>query len=185
MLGFNLAAIAVPLVAAVLAITTLPWMQAVLFTILTGLSTALAIGDFHHRHLADSLVIALAGIGLAASPVSFVTTPTDAVIGGLAGGAAFWLVALGYRRFRGVDGLGFGDVKLAAAIGLWLGWQPLAHAVLLACALTAGHAVFTHRRAIGVSGASNCTSIRKVRFPLGAYLTVATVILWYVRAWLV
>jgi leader peptidase (prepilin peptidase)/N-methyltransferase len=58
----------------------------------------------------------------------------DHVIGALTGGAGFWLVREAYWRLRGREGLGLGDVKLAAAAGAWTGWQDLTNVVLVAAA---------------------------------------------------
>src|SRR5262249_1357537 len=61
------------------------------------------------------------GVALAGGPVS----PRDAALGALAGGGILWLVAWGYERFTGVEGLGLGDVKLLAMIGAFVGWPPI------------------------------------------------------------
>ena len=82
----------------------------------------------------DSTSALLAGTGLAASLLlgspSFVT----ALIGMVAGFVALEAVRLLYRRWRGRDGIGRGDPKMFAAIGAWVGWEPLP-AVLLGAAL--------------------------------------------------
>ncbi len=57
------------------------------------------------------------------------------IIAALLGMAVFYAISWAYRRTRGRDGLGLGDVKLAGAAGAWLGWQPLPDVVLLACAV--------------------------------------------------
>ncbi|RYD55496.1 MAG: prepilin peptidase [Sphingomonadales bacterium] len=73
--------------------------------------------------------LALTGLALGAEPLP------DRLIGGLAGFAALWLVAAGYRHLRGREGLGGGDPKLFGAIGCWLGWQALPMVLLAACAV--------------------------------------------------
>jgi leader peptidase (prepilin peptidase)/N-methyltransferase len=94
----------------------------------------LAAIDARDFWLPDELVAALA-LGGAVSAIWFVPAPADRVIGGLAGFATLWLVATGYRWWRGREGLGGGDAKMLGAIGLWLGWR-LLPAVLVIAGMT-------------------------------------------------
>jgi leader peptidase (prepilin peptidase)/N-methyltransferase len=59
------------------------------------------------------------------------------VIGAAAGYLLLWLVYWGYRLFTGKDGMGYGDFKLLAALGAWLGWYMLPLIVLLSSAVGA------------------------------------------------
>src|SRR5207244_12150100 len=61
--------------------------------------------------------------------------PADALLGVLSGGGVLWTVAWGYERWTGVEGMGYGDVKLLAMIGAFLGWQAVP-AVLVVASLT-------------------------------------------------
>lgn len=104
----------------------------------------LAILDARHLWLPDRLSLALGLGGLALGGMLFDVPLSGQLIGGLAGFASLALVASIYRRLRGFDGLGAGDPKLLAAIGLWTGWQALplillgASLIGLAAALAAG-----------------------------------------------
>ena len=111
--------------------------------------------------LPDIVTLPLLALGLA---VSWLLPDKDLAghaIGALCGAAAFFLIAEIYRRTRGRDGLGMGDVKLAGAAGAWLGWQALPSVVLLAsCAglvwvgvgvLRRGKAVLEERIPFGVA----------------------------------
>lgn len=69
------------------------------------------------------IVLALLGI----SPVSL----QDAVIGAVAGYLSLWLVYWGFKLLTGKEGMGYGDFKLLAALGAWLGWQSLPLVILL------------------------------------------------------
>jgi leader peptidase (prepilin peptidase)/N-methyltransferase len=57
----------------------------------------------------------------------------DHLAGSLAGYGVLALVAWGFRRLRGQEGIGMGDAKLMAAAGAWLGWQALPSVLLLGC----------------------------------------------------
>ena len=98
-----------------------------------------AVLDAEHHWLPDPLTLALAIAGLLVGGVATGASLVDRLIGGAAGFLALWLIAQGYRRFRGREGLGAGDPKLFGAIGLWTGW-PALPAILLIAAL-AGLAV--------------------------------------------
>lgn len=90
--------------------------------------------DWRHFWLPDRLVLplALGGLGLGGL---LGASLTDRLIGGLVGFAALSLVSIIYRRTRGREGLGRGDPKLLGAIGLWLGWTPLAPLLAVAAGL--------------------------------------------------
>lgn len=90
--------------------------------------------DWRHMWLPNRLVLPLALGGLAFGGVLGASL-IDRIIGGVAGWAALSLLSLTYRLARGREGLGRGDPKLLGAIGLWLGWAPLAPVLALAAAL--------------------------------------------------
>ena len=90
--------------------------------------------DWRHLWLPDPLVLPL-GLGGLAFGGLLGASLVDRIIGGLTGWAALSLVLLTYRLVRGREGLGQGDPKLLGAIGLWLGWVPLAPVLAVAAAL--------------------------------------------------
>lgn len=90
--------------------------------------------DWRHLWLPSRLVLPLAIGGLALGGLLGASL-MDRIIGGLAGWAVLGLLSLTYRLARGREGLGRGDPKLLGAIGLWLGWAPLAPVLALAAAL--------------------------------------------------
>src|SRR4029450_12255062 len=90
--------------------------------------------DWRHFWLPDRLVLPLAIGGLVFGGL-LGTSLVDRLIGGLAGWAVLGLLSLAYRSARGREGLGLGDPKLLGAIGLWLGWVPLAPVLAIAAAL--------------------------------------------------
>jgi leader peptidase (prepilin peptidase) / N-methyltransferase len=88
--------------------------------------------DLDHRFIPDEVSLPGILVGLAASFVPWVATPLEAALGAAIGGGFLWLVAWGYERATGVEGMGFGDVKLLAMIGAFLGWQALPTVVVVA-----------------------------------------------------
>ena len=95
---------------------------------------ALAVLDYAAFWLPNVLTLTLALGGLAQGLLTGIRPPLDErLIGGAAGFAALWLVAMAYRAVRGRHGLGGGDPKMLGALGLWFGWQMLPMIVLLAC----------------------------------------------------
>lgn len=94
----------------------------------------LAAIDVACLRLPDILTLPLIGAGLGLAALLPGRPVLDHVAGAAAGWGALAALALIYRRWRGVDGVGLGDAKLLAAAGAWLGWRPLPSVVLIACA---------------------------------------------------
>ncbi len=99
---------------------------------------ALASLDLVAFWLPDRLTLLLAATGLASAALGIDPPLSERLIGGIAGFGTLWLVAFGYRRIRGRDGMGGGDPKLFGAIGLWLGWQMLPAVLLIASMIGLG-----------------------------------------------
>ena len=107
-----------------------PWLIFMLYGSFTLL--ALAVIDLDTTLLPDDLTYPLLWAGLLAavlgiSPVSL----SDAVIGAMAGYLALWSLYWVFKLLTGKEGMGYGDFKLLAALGAWLGWQYLPVVVLL------------------------------------------------------
>lgn len=121
--------------------------------------------DLQHQILPNEITLPGIAVGLAASAVA---PPgiRDAAIGAVAGGGILWLIAWGYERLRKVDGLGFGDVKMLAMIGAFLGWK-LMLLTLVAASLT-GSLCAVALMAAGRAGFQS-------KLPLGTFLALAAV----------
>jgi leader peptidase (prepilin peptidase)/N-methyltransferase len=93
---------------------------------------ALTMIDFDTTLLPDDLTYPLlwAGLLLAVTGISPVSL-NDAVIGAAAGYLALWSVYWTFKLLTGKEGMGYGDFKLLAALGAWLGWQFLPLVILL------------------------------------------------------
>ena len=104
------------------------------------------------------LLLALAGVRVGEASLA------DAVIGAVAGYLALWSVYWGFRLATGKEGMGYGDFKLLAALGAWLGWQALPQIILLSSLVGAvsGLALIALRR-----------QERSAPMPFGPYLAVA------------
>jgi leader peptidase (prepilin peptidase)/N-methyltransferase len=133
---------------------------------------ALAALDVAALWLPDRLTGTLAVAGIIAGFAGIDPPWLDRAIGGVVGFAALWLVAAGYRRVRGRDGMGGGDPKLFGAIGLWLGWRMLPAVLLIASLVGLGVVLLARLRGTTVE--------RDTQLPFGALLAVAAYPAWLV-----
>jgi leader peptidase (prepilin peptidase)/N-methyltransferase len=92
---------------------------------------ALAFIDLDTTLLPDSLTLPLVWLGLLFNLFATFTTLQSAVIGAMAGYLGLWLVFWAFKLVTGKEGMGYGDFKLLAAIGAWLGWELLPVTILL------------------------------------------------------
>ena len=95
---------------------------------------ALAVIDARHLVLPDALTLPLIPAGLLVVAIAVPDRLAAHLIGAAAGLAVPAAVRVLYRRVRGREGLGLGDVKLLAAAGAWVGWQGLPWLLLIAAA---------------------------------------------------
>lgn len=111
--------------------------------VVTWFLIALTFIDVDTQLLPDNLTLPLMWLGLAASlwgPAVDSPLPVDtrsAIIGALAGYLSLWSVYHFFRVATGKEGMGYGDFKLLAALGAWLGWTALLPIVLLSAAVGA------------------------------------------------
>jgi leader peptidase (prepilin peptidase)/N-methyltransferase len=134
--------------------------------------------DADHQLLPDSLTLPLLWLGLLASlghdPASvhaLPVAPTDAIIGAVAGYLFLRGVFHAFKLLTGKEGMGFGDFKLFAALGAWLGWQMLPLILLLSAAVGA---------AVGIALIVFRKQGREVPIPYGPYLAGAG---WIAMMW--
>jgi leader peptidase (prepilin peptidase)/N-methyltransferase len=112
--------------------------------VLTWFLIALTFIDIDHQLLPDSLTLPLVWMGLLLSlwgpQDAGLPTPVDmrsSIIGAIAGYLSLWSVYHLFRLLTGKEGMGYGDFKLFAALGAWLGWKMLLPIILFAAAVGA------------------------------------------------
>lgn len=105
--------------------------------LLTWTLIALAFIDLDTQLLPDTLTLPLLWLGLLFALVGGFTDLRSAAIGAMAGYLALWSVFWGFKLVTGKDGLGYGDFKLLAALGAWMGWAALPQVILLSSVVAA------------------------------------------------
>jgi leader peptidase (prepilin peptidase) / N-methyltransferase len=128
---------------------------------------ALAFIDLDTFYLPDSITLPLLWAGLLFNLGGAFTDIRSAVIGAAAGYLALWAVFWTYKLVTGKEGMGYGDFKLLAAIGAWLGWKMLPLTILLSSFVGA---------VVGVSLIALTRQGRNVPIPFGPYLALAGLI---------
>lgn len=121
--------------------------------VLTWFLIALTFIDLDHQLLPDSLTLPLLWAGLLLSlwgPGSAGTAiPVDvrsSIIGAIAGYLSLWSVYHLFRLVTGKEGMGYGDFKLLAALGAWMGWKMLIPIILVAAIVGAVVGILTLKR---------------------------------------
>ncbi|MEZ5504212.1 MAG: A24 family peptidase [Halioglobus sp.] len=132
--------------------------------LLTWSLVALTMIDIDHQLLPDDITLPLLWLGLLFNLDATYVSLSDAVIGAMAGYLILWSVYQGFRLLTGKEGMGYGDFKLLAALGAWLGWQMLPEIILVSSLVGAvcGIALMLVKR-----------RGREIPIPFGPYLAVA------------
>lgn len=115
---------------AVLATFGFTWLglAAALFT---WLIVALTFIDYDTKLLPDQLTLPLLWLGLIVNFNHSIVPLTDALLGAVCGYLFLWSTFWAFKLVTGKEGMGYGDFKLFAALGAWLGWQALPSIILL------------------------------------------------------
>ena len=136
-------------------------LYAVFFTLML---IALAGIDVREKLLPDQMTLPLLWVGLIANLNGFFVPLPDAVLGTIAGYLALWSVYWLFKLMTGKEGMGYGDFKLLAALGAWLGWQMLPLVILLSSIVGALVGIF-----MIILGGKD----RNVQIPFGPFLAAA------------
>jgi len=103
-------------------------LQTAAVLLLTWSLIALSIIDFDHQILPDQITLPLMWLGLLLSALKSSVLSVnvhDAIFGAAFGYLSLWLVYHAYKFLTGKEGMGYGDFKLLAALGAWMGWKML------------------------------------------------------------
>jgi len=100
-------------------------------TLFVWFTIALAFIDQETGLLPDDLTLPLVWLGLLVNLYGAFVPLADAVIGAVSGYLALWLIYQGYKLLTGKEGMGYGDFKMNAAVGAFLGWKILPLVILL------------------------------------------------------
>lgn len=152
--------------------------EAAMAIVMTFALVPISLIDADTQLIPDSIVIPLMWIGLlmslfhpmAGSETLFIA-PKDAIVGAIAGYLSLWAVYQLFKLLTGKEGMGYGDFKLLAALGAWLGWQQLPMIILMSALLGA---------MIGLGLMAFRGHDRSVPIPFGPYLAAAG---WITMLW--
>jgi len=146
--------------------------EALMAVVLSFVLVSISMIDFDHQIIPDSIVIPLVWIGLAMSllhPIAGAETlfvsPHDSIVGAIAGYLSLWCVYQLFKLATGKEGMGYGDFKLLAVLGAWLGpWPALPLIIMLSAVVGAvtGVAMIVFRG-----------RDRQLPIPFGPYLAAA------------
>ena len=132
---------------------------------------AISMIDYDHQLIPDSIVIPLVWIGLAmsvfhplAGAEALFISPQDSIIGAIVGYLSLWSVYKLFKMATGKEGMGYGDFKLLAALGAWLGWQAVPTIILMSAIVGA---------AFGIGLIVLRGRDRQLPIPYGPYLAAA------------
>ncbi len=139
------------------------WETAFALLLTWGL-IALSFIDFDHQLLPDDLTLPLLWLGLLISLGGVFVGPQAAIVGAAAGYLSLWSVYWLFKLVTGKEGMGYGDFKLMAVFGAWLGWQALPLIILLSSVVGA---------VIGISLILVRGHDRNIPIPFGPYIAIA------------
>ena len=132
--------------------------------LLTWALVALTVTDLHTMYLPDNITLPLLWLGLLLSLETVFADPKSAIVGAALGYLLLWSIFWAFKLATGKEGMGYGDFKLLAALGAWMGWQTLPQIVLLSAVVGA---------AVGIS----LMLVRKAewssKIPFGPYIAGA------------
>jgi len=132
--------------------------------LLTWALLSLSIIDVEHRLLPDSITMPFLWLGILINMFGIFTDVYSSLFGIMAGYLSLWSVYMLFKLATGKEGMGFGDFKLLAMLGAWMGWQVLPLVIILSsiCGTVIGVGLMLFRG-----------HQRNIPIPFGPYLAVA------------
>lgn len=138
--------------------------QTLFALVLTWSLIVLSFIDIDHQLLPDSITQPLLWLGIFLSLFGLFTNAHTSIIGAIAGYLALWTVYHLFKLVTGKEGMGYGDFKLLALFGAWLGWQYLPMIIFLSSVVGA---------IVGISLIIFVKHDRNTPIPFGPYLAAA------------
>lgn len=139
------------------------WQTASALTLSWSL-ICLSFIDFDRQLLPDAITLPVLWIGLFLSLFDIFTDSASSILGAIFGYLSLWLVYHVFRLATGKEGMGYGDFKLLAMLGAWLGWSLLPAVVLLSSLIGA---------VVGTIMVAAFRRDRSIPIPFGPYLAIA------------
>ena len=133
-------------------------------SLLTWALISLAFIDLEHQLLPDDITLPFLWIGIICNMFNMYTDIYSSIIGVITGYGLLWLIFIIFKLITGKVGMGYGDFKLTAMLGAWLGWQLLPLVILLSSLLGA---------LIGICLILFTGHNRKIPIPFGPFLAIA------------
>jgi leader peptidase (prepilin peptidase)/N-methyltransferase len=147
-----------------------PSYQYLLFLIFVAALVTISFIDLDYQIIPDVISIPGIGAGFAATLLLGQISWVDSLVGIAAGGGSLYLVGIGYKSLTGKEGMGFGDVKLLAMIGAWMGWRPLLLTILISplsgAVIGTGFLLFSGQSA-------------RSRIPFGPFLSLGALVVFF------
>jgi len=139
-------------------------VQTLLALVLTWSLISLAVIDAKTQLLPDNITLPLLWLGLLVNMFGVYTDLESAVLGAVLGYMVLWTVYQLFKLITGKEGMGYGDFKLLAALGAWMGWQMLPQIILLSSLVGA---------VIGITMIAVRGHDKNIPIPFGPYLAIA------------
>lgn len=149
-----------------------PWgWQLAAMLVFTWLLLTMSVIDIDYQILPDSLTLGLLWLGLIANSFGLFTDLQSAIWGAVFGYLSLWSVYWIFKLTTGKEGMGYGDFKLLAALGAWLGASSLPLIILLSSVVGA---------VVGIAGIMILGRDKNLPIPFGPYLAAAG---WIAAMW--
>ena len=173
-------AISIVMMAGLIVFFILPPFTALCALVLGWLMLVVSFVDYKHFIIPDSISLPAIPLGLLVTfflrDTTYSSTPIlDHLFASAAAAGFLWLVRVAYRKYRGVEGLGLGDVKLSAVAGAWTGFQGTTFVLVVACMAALLYVfLLSLRHPHSVD--------RKTAIPLGTFLAPAIWLVWTIQS---
>ena len=146
-------------------------LQTAMAMLLSWALICLSFIDYDHQYLPDNITLPFLWLGLFLNLNGLYVDLASAVLGAIIGYLVLWLVYQVFKKITGKEGMGYGDFKLLAMLGAWLGWQALPAIILISTLVGS---------IIGISLILFRQHDRSHPIPFGPYLAIAG---WIVLLW--